>query len=144
MDLVEVPEGVDVLVLPGIVDTGIDQLDDGRWAYPGTAADLVKLLREEGLNVDWAHVKSERAPVEHNAADVWLPILLFVREALASGAGEVMATAIMSLLGRNQAEISTLHVKFLEKSKSGKTRRFEASGPGADVLKAMERFDRES
>lgn len=139
----EVPNGIDVLVLPGIPNAGIERLDDGRWAYTGTAVDVVKVLREQGLTVDWAHPKSERAAVEHKAMDVWLPVLLFVRDALASGAGEVMVTMITSLLGRDTAEKSTLHVSLIE-SRAGSARTFEASGSGADVLTAMKQFDRDS
>ncbi len=134
-------DDVDVVILPGIPYTGIDRLDDGRWAYPGTAPDVLKLLREQGLAVGWAYPRDQRGTVEHKAFEVWLPVLMFVRDVFASGAGEVVATMIIGLLGSKQAAgDATLHVEFKVKRGDDLTT-FKASGRGRDVLKAMKRFD---
>lgn len=137
----EADHDLDVVILPGIPETGIERLEDGRWAYPGTAPDASKLLREHGLNVGWAHPKDQRATVEHKALEIWLPVLLFLRDAVASGAGEVVASLVLGLAGSKQAaEDARLHVEFKVKRGDG-VKTFKASGRGRDVLKAMKRFD---
>lgn len=132
----------DVLVLPGIPGKR-ERLDDGRGAYPSTAVDIMKLLREQRVTVDYTEPGDRRAELTYHAADVWLPVLLWTADALANGAGSLFAHAIIQLLGPRRAERSVLHVKCGRQTREGDIRWFEAHGPGADVLKALREFDKE-
>lgn len=140
MESVEHP---DVVVLPGVPDTGVVRLEDGLWAYPGTTTDVVKLLREQGLTVEWSHPKEERTTVEHKAADIWFPVLEFGRDAAASGVGEAVAAMILGLLRSRKPADTNLHLEFKIRTKGG-TREFKSSGPGDEVLKAVEEFGKQT
>jgi hypothetical protein len=135
-------DGIDVLVLPGIPGNR-ERLDDGRGAYPDTTVDVVKLLREQGISVDYAEAADQRAELTYKADDVWLPVLLWTSDALANGAGSLFADMIIQLLGQRRAERKVLHVKTEVETRDGEKRKFEGDGPGADVLKALREFDKE-
>jgi Flp pilus assembly protein TadD len=135
-------ELANVLVLPGIPGKN-ERLDDGRGAYPASTVDIMKLLREQGVTVDYAEPADRRAELTYHAADVWLPVLLWTADALANGAGSLFAHVILQLLGPRRAERSVLHVKCGRQTREGDIRWFEAHGPGADLLKALRKFDKE-
>jgi transcriptional regulator with XRE-family HTH domain len=131
----------DVLVLPGIPGKR-ERLDDGRGAYPASTTDIIKLLREQGVTVDYIEPSNRRAELTYHAADIWLPVLLWASDAIANGAGSLFAHAIIQLLGARRAERSVLHVRCGRKTGEGDIRWFKADGPGADVLKALREFDK--
>lgn len=135
-------DGTDVLVLPGIPGNR-GRLDDGRGAYPDTTVDIVKLLRERGISVDYVEAANRRAELTYKADDVWLPVLLWTSDALANGAGSLFAEVIIQLLGQRRAERKVLHVKTEVETRDGEKRKFEGDGPGADVIKALREFDKE-
>ena len=132
----------DVLVLPGIPGKR-ERLDDGRGAYPASTVDIIKLLREKGVTVDYVEPPDRRAELTYHAADIWLPVLLWTSDAIANGAGSLFAHAIIQLLGPRRAERSVLHVRCGRQTGEGDIRWFEADGPGADVLKVLREFDKE-
>jgi hypothetical protein len=45
--------------------------------YPNTTVDVVKLLTEQGLSVDYVQPKEERSTLTLKAAEWWIPILTF-------------------------------------------------------------------
>jgi hypothetical protein len=135
-------DGIGVLVLPGIPGNR-ERLDDGRGAYPDTTVDVVKLLREQGLSVDYVEAADRRAELTYKADDVWLPVLLWTSDALANGAGSLFADVIIQLLGHHRAERKVLHVKFKWRNADGSKGKFEVDGLGADVLKALREFGKE-
>ena len=136
------PASVDVLVMPGVPGKR-DRVEDGRGAYPSTAADVMKLLREEGVRVDYAESDDRRAELTYHGAEIWLPVLLWTSDSLANGAGSLFAHVIIQFLGEKEAERSVLHVKCGRQSGAGDKQWFEAHGPGKDVLKALREFDKE-
>jgi hypothetical protein len=130
----------DVRVLPGVPD---QPLPPGvEVAYPGDSFDIVKILEERGLSVEWAHPVEERTTLEHKAADVWIPVLAFVSAVGAQTCGSLLASVIEDYLGERQAKSSRLHVEF-ERHLGRKVDRFKATGRGEEVLEAMRRFDEE-
>lgn len=131
---------VDVRVLPGIPNQQLPQGVDV--AYPGDAFDIVKILEEGGLQVEWSHAVEERTTLEHKAADVWIPILAFVSAVGAQTCGALLASAIEDYLGKRRAAKSTLHIEF-ERHRDGNIETFKSTGPGGEVLEAMRRFDDE-
>lgn len=132
-----------VTVVPGIPGTGVDHLETGEYAYPGTTTDIVKLLKERGFEVEYAVPRSERVDVEHNAADIWVPILQFLQVTEATAVGTIVAQMILDLFGRDFVKHSVLHVKFSRQKPDGEMQEFEADGAGPDVIEAMRQFDEE-
>ncbi len=89
-------ETADVRVLPWVPD---QPLPDGvEVAYPGDSFDIVKILEEAGLRVEWSHPVEERTTLEHKAADVWIPVLAFVSGVGAETCGSLLASAIENYL----------------------------------------------
>jgi len=109
--------------------------------YPSSTTDVIKVLCEADLNIDYADRATHRAEVAQKAADWWLPVIVFLEPAAAHLAGALMAEAILSLLGRRRADHSLLHVKVGKIEKSGtRIEWFEAHGNGHDVLEALKTF----
>jgi hypothetical protein len=133
-------DDIDIEVMPGVPDTGIQQTDEGKAAYPNTTVDIIKVFREQGMKVEWHHSKEDRAEVSHKAADIWLPVLAFTSQVCANTAGALFAQAIIDLFGPRKAENSILHVEF-ERVRGKDRQKFKATGRGADVLESMRKFD---
>ena len=125
--------------IPGMQDPE----DQNEHHYPAGTSDFVKLLREQDFTVLYEHDKSERTLVSHKAFDVWLPILDFTANVVANVPANIVSTLILNYFRamKQRPEDSTLHVKYLMRDKKGTVVEFEANGPGADVLQAIERFD---
>jgi len=115
---------------------------------PGATTAFVKLLREQGFEVDFAVLKEDREYVDLNSAEIWLPVLLFA-------AGPVWDATIQSLIGaiksffagrRVEADeefefpAGTLHVKCAFEEVGGSRREFDAHGPAAEVVKSLREF----
>lgn len=135
--------GNEVMIRAGIPGMQ-DPEDDGEHRYPGGTSDFVKLLREQGFTVSYEHDKSERTLVGYKAFEVWLPILDFTANIAANIPANIVATLILNYFQnlRESPDDSILHVKYSMRDKKGKAVEFEANGRGADVLKAIEKFDR--
>lgn len=138
LDKPVVPPNVDVLVLPGLA--GKPHTTDEDSVYPGVTTDVVKLLREMELRVDYWQPRESRKTIVRKGADIWIPILLFTEQVVANGGGTLLANAVTQLLGKRAAERSVLHVKCGAASGEGQVEWFEAHGPGTDVLKALRQF----
>jgi hypothetical protein len=108
---------------------------------PSETLDIVKILREGGLSIDFAVSREDRVEVSINAAELWAPIIVFTTEALASGAGQLFASAIRDRVGLDRIGRAVLHVKTgrLE-TKNAEVEWFEGHGNGEDVLQALELF----
>ena len=132
----------DVVVLPGVPGK-VERLDDGRGAYPASTVDIMKLLREQGLAVEYVESPNRRAELTYHAADIWLPVLLWTSDAVANGAGSLFSHVIIQLFGQRRAERSILHIRCGRQTAEGDIRWFEADGPGSEVLKALREFDKE-
>jgi hypothetical protein len=87
------PDAADVIVLPGI--PGVEPPSAKEDIYPSDAIDLMKILREGGLRVEYLNPERERAEVAYRGyADYITPVLIFTQDALANGAGDLLAAAI--------------------------------------------------
>lgn len=134
----EVTQSSQVLVLPGV--PGYAEEVDDVGAYPSTTTDVMKVLREAGLAVEYRDPPNERKQVSLFGIDIWMPVLQFTQDALASGAGDLLASAIRGLFGRRSVSDGTLHVRFGREDSDGNVEWFEADGPGDNVLDAAREF----
>jgi hypothetical protein len=134
------PAGVDCLVLPG-VPRGESRLADGRGAYPDCTTDLVKLLREQGLQVGFAQERSKRALTGRKSEELLMPILVFARDALANGAGSLLAAAIADYVGRSRLTSTRLQARIGRvKTEVGEAEFADFDGNGEYVVKAIEAY----
>jgi hypothetical protein len=135
------PSGLDVVVLPGF-PRGADPpgLPEGESPYPDTTADFLKLLRERGLSVDYAQPHEKRAVVAQWSDDFIAPVLAFTAQALASGAGELLADIVRNRIDSLRLTTTKLRVKVgRHDEKTGETFWFDGEGPADQVLEAMKR-----
>jgi hypothetical protein len=137
------PAGVDALVLPGFPNRSDLDRDEGSF-YPGETVDIVKLLKEQGLTVDFAEAREDRKTLELKAAEFWAPILVFAYEAAAHGAGALLAHAIIQRLGHERLKRAIVHVKCGSQQSDGTTEWFVADGPGEEVVKALKEWKSDS
>ncbi|WP_431896331.1 hypothetical protein [Micromonospora haikouensis] len=133
---------LEVQVRAGVPGTGVYQLEDGRYAYPTMTTDVVKLLKSHGFTVTYDHERQERVLVSHNAADAWLPVLVFAQSVLANIPANIISTIIMQYFGEMAFKKTNLHVKFAVTAPDGSEKNFEAHGPGQEVVEAINAFQR--
>ena len=131
-----------VEVRAGIPGIGLEQLEDGRYSYPSLTSNFVKLFRNNGFTVTFDHERAQRVEVSHNAADAWLPVLAFSQAVLANIPANIISSIIMNFFGAAGIKRTTLHVKFVVVSSDGSVEKFEAHGPGDDVVEAIDAFQR--
>lgn len=132
----EWPEGLDVVVLPGVPGKDVE-VEGGELPYPTSTTDMIKVLRERGLKIDYHAPDAKRVEVSYKAVDWQSPIMVFTEGTVAS----LIANAIWELIGAARAKNSPLHLK-VGKAKKGRTtvEWFEAHGPAGKVLEAMRHF----
>lgn len=131
------PDDVDVLVLAGGPGNG-SGLGPGRRSYPTCTSDVIKILAEGGVKASYAEPVDSRATVSAKAAEFWCPVLLFTREALASGAGNLLSAAITELIGARGIKRSELRLKVGEsETRQGNSRWFEGEGNAEDVIQSF-------
>ncbi len=130
------PDNVDCLVLPGVPGRW-DRSEDGSALHPGPTLDVVKLLRTEGLSVEFSEPPESRRELLLKSEEIWLPILAFTTDAVANGAGSLLAHAVIQRFGRKRAEKARLHVRCAAVSGTDQAW-FEAEGAGDEVLQALE------
>jgi hypothetical protein len=133
------PPDVDCVVVPGIPG-GSSTTQKGESAYPATTTDVLKLLREAGVRVDYVNSRERRAQVAYESDDVWLPILIFTRDALANGAGGLLANVIWSYLALHHNQTTRLHVRSGRVKANGKEEWYDGNGPASDVIRGLEIF----
>jgi len=126
----------DVLILPGIPGL-YERVPSGEGAYPVTTNDVIKMLREKGLNVEYSEARNERAEVGHNAADLWIPVLLFVQQTSWDVVVSYVTAVITNLIGLPDTSTRRLHVKVGIRRSNGEETFFDGSGKARDVLAAM-------
>ena len=131
-----------VLICAGVPGMPNLAVEGGR-PYPDTAIDLAKLIRERGLIVSFEDEAGRRRYVQHNAADIWLPILQVTSDLLVGISGGLFTWLILDLLGADEADNSILHVEYRIADSDGNVEEFKASGPGKEVLEALESLERQ-
>ena len=129
-------ETLDVLIMPGVPGI-MERLDSGEGTYPVTTTDVVKLLQEIGLQVGYSEAREQRTQIGHNAADIWLPVILFLQQTSWDVAVSYVTTVVTGLIGVPETSKRRLHVKVGLRSADGIERFFEGSGKARNVLAAM-------
>lgn len=122
--------GVDGYILKGLAGRGGDH-------YAPDSDDLVKILAEGGLTLEYEQPAETRARLLLKSADWWGPILLFTQQALAGGAGNVLANAVWELVGRTNSR-RQLHIEVgSERTPESERAWFRGHGPAEEVLNAL-------
>lgn len=149
-------EGPKFRFLPGI--PGIELQDEklNQIAYPDTAADLEKVLRQRGAIVEYSVSRELREEVGHRAADIWLPIIELVQLGGVSVALNLLSNVLYDMFIRKRVvkdsdpqleesqEIDGLEERSstpilhltIERLPDG-TARTELNGPAEDVVQAI-------
>ena len=125
------PEGLQAIVLPGVVG----QPDE---AYPPTTSDIVKRLRRSGLRTDYRDPPPHRELVLH-AAEWWFPFILFTRDVIAAGGGQLLVEAIMAMVGK-LGRGDRMHIRVGMLKEDGRYLAYEMTGPPDKVLEAIRRL----
>ena len=112
--------------------------------YPNTTTDVAKLLAERGLTVTYEDEKDQRSYVSFYAAELWIPILQVVSSIFAGISGNFLSDIIKELIGKEKPADTILHVDYSIVPRKGPEKTFRASGKTDDVLKAMDKFEREA
>ena len=128
----------DILLVPGLPDYSVPDRDEAL--YPPSAVDLVKIAREAGVSIDFAD-DGNRAYVGLKAAEIWMPIVVFLNNATAAGLGVVIGDWFRTLIGGAREGETRLHVKVGKQDADGETVEWlTAHGDADDVLEALTRF----
>ena len=121
--------------MPGLPDYAVPVRDEAL--YPPSATDLMKLARAAGVAVEYAD-DGERAYVGLKAAEVWMPIIVFMNNAMAAGLGVVIGDWFRELLGTVRDGRLRLHVKVGKEEADGKTVEWmTAHGEAEEVLASI-------
>lgn len=150
------PEGVDVLVLPGFPDREV-VLDEPGHAYPSTTIDVVKRLRQLGLAIEFIEPREQRVEVTLKAFEVWVPILLVAQQVfIGLGVWQLIEAFERRSLARSaspsddiaanvdEGETALLHVRMgVVKEYGRETRWIEADGSPDDVARVIEQVQHE-
>jgi hypothetical protein len=128
----------DVVVLPGLPGWHYSG-DDDRLTnpFPTTTTDIVKVLRSDGLTVEHIVERDHRQEVSLNAAEYWVPVLVFAADVGANMAGDLLAGAITRLFGAPLRRRSRLHVRYGQQRSDGSVDFFEAHGDAEKVIEAI-------
>jgi hypothetical protein len=133
------PAELDAVVFPGVPRVGTPGVDEDP--YPTLTIDVVKILRSEGVRVDYVDPERPRVTVDLKAAEVWLPIVVFTSEALANGLGGVLTTAFLEMVGKARAGKTRLHARVGRiRSDELEITWLDVDGPADAALEAIERF----
>ena len=131
----KMPEGLDVLFLPGLVGKFDGPLETGETVYPSSATDVEKVLRGAGLKVGYA--VEPRASVGLKAAEWWAPILVFTVDALKAGAADLVVAYLRELFPPAELRKMPLHIKAGCERPDGLREWYEGDGPGEQVLEGF-------
>lgn len=128
---------LDIVLIPGVPHAPpIDVEED---IYPTTTVDIVKILRSEGVRIDYADASAPRKTLDLKSTEVWLPIVVFTSEVAAHGLGGLLTHAILELLGRKprshiHARIGRVH------SDQHDVEWLDVDGPADAATTLIERF----
>ena len=131
----------DIIVLPGIPGWAAPNADqDVPNPHPASTTDFVKVLSGAGFNVQYITDRSDRSPISINAAEFWVPVLVFALQDATCVPSDILIAAIRQVLGPLFSEQSRLHVRFKQENIDGAVHEFESHGRAKDVLNAMRVF----
>jgi len=134
------PDGADAIVLPGI--PGVEPPSAKEDIYPSETIDLMKILREGGLRVEYLDPERERAEVAYRGyADYITPVLIFTQDALANGAGDLLAAAIRERASSFRRSERKARMKVGKiKSPNLTVKWLDWEGPADEAVKALNKF----
>lgn len=133
------PEGLDAVVFPGVPRLRTPAVDEDP--YPTATIDVIKILRSEGVKVDYVDPARPRVTVDLKAAEVWLPIVVFTSEALANGLGGVLTAACLELVGKARGGKTRLHARVGRmRTEDVEIEWLDVDGSADAALEAIERF----
>lgn len=150
-----------VTVLPGVPNMPGLKVDDGVVPFPDTTTDFVKLIRQRGIQVEYAVPKDQRVYVGHKAFELWVPILEFTQDLLMGIEGGLLVELLMSYIRpttdpsrpedlerfdedterEHGAAPGLLHVEWHVSKPDGTRETFVANGGTDDVLDALKQFE---
>ena len=129
-----------MLVLGGLPTGAPEGLEEGEIPIPDDTTNVVKLLRAEGLKVGHAVPVEQRVQVGRWSADYLVPILMFAQQALASGAGDILAAIILDRV-RHLHPGAQVHLRVARvRTEDMEAEWFEADGPADKVIEALRAF----
>jgi hypothetical protein len=122
----------------GVIVKGISGRSEN--AYSADTDDLIKILAEGGVSVKYAYEDDntrERLLLK-GAVDWWGPIVVFTTNALANGAGSLLANAVWELVGERHNRKTTVHLDVGRiRDTDGETVWFHGEGSPKDVVDAL-------
>ena len=101
---------------------------------------MVKILRSNGHSVEHAVERSERQEISLNAAECWVPVLVFANDVGVETCVQLLVQAIRRIVGALQLPRTKLHVRFGRQRPDGTVEHFEGHGDGDKVLEAIRCF----
>lgn len=132
-------EGLDAVIFPGVPRVLTPDVDDDP--YPTATIDVIKILRSEGVKVDYVDPARPRVTVDLRAAEIWLPIVVFTSEALANGLGGVLTAAFLELVGKARSHKTRLHARVGRmRINDVEIEWLDVDGPADAALEAIEQF----
>lgn len=129
-----------ILIVPGLPDYRVPESDMAL--YPTNVVDLMKIAREAGFPIEYAD-DGNRAYVGLKAAEIWMPIIVFLNNAMAAGFGVIVGDWLRGSIGHvSEGRAKTrLHVKVGKKQTDGEIVEWmTANGDADEVLEALETF----
>jgi len=130
----------DVVVLPGLPGWSQSADDRVQNPYPDTTLNMVKILRSNGHTVEHAFERSKRQEISLNAAECWVPVLVFANDVGVETCVQLLVHAIRQIVGASQPSQTKLHVRFGRQGPDGTVEYFEGHGDGDKVLEAIRCF----
>lgn len=132
--------GNGAIVVPGVPFVGgRDELP--KTLYPSDTLDVLKIMRAEGAEIDYAEREGDHAALELRSIDFWVPIVIFTSEALANGLGGLFTEAVLELLGRARSKGVKLYAKVGREEREDRVVEWlEVTGPKDGVIEALKEF----
>ncbi|MDR6637428.1 hypothetical protein [Paenarthrobacter nitroguajacolicus] len=131
-----------VRIVAGTPGEGTDAHGEESFYYPSSTPDIAKLFRERGLSVEFEHDQADRRYTSLHSAEFWLPVVCLSLQVLQSVGEGLLTSVIQDWIGRADSETSTLHVTYRISRPNGEEREFSATGPGGEVMEALDVFER--
>lgn len=108
----------------------------------------MKLLKEQGFDVEIVVPKDDREYVDLNSAEIWLPLLVFAAQPVWDLTVRSLVGAIKSFFAQRKVDATEdvelppalLHLKCSFEQADGSRRAFEAHGSPSDVVKSLRAF----
>lgn len=134
-----------IIVVPGMP---MEQGSQSQSTFPSSTTNFVKLLREQGLDVEVTVPKEDREYLDLNAAEVWLPVLIFTAQPIWDMAVIAVVGAIKSYFagrkvdGAEEVDLpaGVLHLRCTFEEPDGSRREFDGHGPPAGIVESLKAF----